>query len=454
MEEKGVPGVLRISDRFGKHREFVSIGMRLTYTGLAFLSTVLLTHLVSPSELGRYFAILALILLIGSTVQSGWAPFLVREIASLHEQGRGAELAGIGRLALRVVGGVAVGTSLIAIMIAMTRRASSQDVLLLWIAAPIIPLLSTSSVRQAITRGMGHPLLGQICESATRPGIQVLGLCCWWLGLFGDGLPGAVTALTIFLVAIGASAAVAYVLERRVTAPVREHVEPRAPPQPEWLGSLIRNAMIGWSAAVNEQIGTLVLAGFASHAEVALFRIATQTSLLLALGLNAVVAVYAPDLSRAFARKDLGTIQRLATKGALFALMSAVPLAALYLIFGSQILSLVFGPQYANAHTTLVVLTLGQLVNAMFGLVMTMAIATRSETAALKAQLVGACGNVLLLLLLVPPFGAVGAACASAVSLLLWNVILSRYLLRNFGVRSFIAIPGLAYLADRKRSPS
>jgi O-antigen/teichoic acid export membrane protein len=202
---------------------------------------------------------------------------------------------------------------------------------------------------------------------------------------------------------------------------------------------------------VNEQIGTLVLAGFASHAEVALFRIATQTSLLLALGLNAVVAVYAPDLSRAFARKDLGAIQGLATKGALFALMSAVPLAALYLIFGSQILSLVFGPQYANAHAPLVVLTLGQLVNAMFGLVMTMAIATRSETAALKAQLVGACSNVLLLLLLVPPFGAVGAACASAVSLLLWNVILSRYLLRNFGVRSFVTIPGLTHT---KRSPS
>jgi O-antigen/teichoic acid export membrane protein len=453
MEEKGDPGVLRISDRIGKHREFVSIGMRLTYTGLAFLSTVLLTHLVSPSELGRYFAILALTLLIGSTVQSGWAPFLVREIAALHEQRRGAELAGIRRLATRVVGGIAVATSLIAIVIGFIRHTSSQDMLLLWIAAPIIPLLSTSSVRQAITRGMGHPLLGQICESATRPGIQVLGLFCWWLGLFGGGLPGAPKALIIFLVAIGASATVAYVLERRVTAPVREHVEPRTPPRPEWLGSLIRNAMIGWSAAVNEQIGTLVLAGFASHAEVALFRIATQTSLLLAIGMNAVVAVYAPDLSRAFAKKDLRAIQGLATKGALLALMSAVPLAALYLIFGSQVLSLVFGPQYANAHAPLVVLTLGQLVNAMFGLVMTMAIATRSETAALKAQLVGACSNVLLLLLLVPPFGAVGAACASAVSLLLWNVILSRYLLRNFGVRSFVAIPGLGYLARTKRSP-
>jgi O-antigen/teichoic acid export membrane protein len=124
MEEKGVPGVLRISDRLGKHREFVSIGMRLTYTGLAFLSTVLLTHLVSPSELGRYFAILALILLIGSTVQSGWAPFLVREIAALHEQGRGAELAGIGRLAIRVVGGIAVVTSLIAILIGFMRHFS------------------------------------------------------------------------------------------------------------------------------------------------------------------------------------------------------------------------------------------------------------------------------------------------------------------------------------------
>ena len=80
MLEKGVLGVLRLGGRLGKRREFISMSMRVTYTGLAFLTTVLLTHLVSPGELGQYFAILALILLIGSAVQSGWAPFLVREI--------------------------------------------------------------------------------------------------------------------------------------------------------------------------------------------------------------------------------------------------------------------------------------------------------------------------------------------------------------------------------------
>ena len=453
LEEKGVPGVLRLSDRFRKHREFVSIGMRVTYTGLAFLSTILLTHLVAPGELGRYFAILALVLLIGSTVQSGWAPFLVREIAALHEQGRGAELAGIGRLAVRVVGGIAVLTSALAILIGFIRHASPEDRLLLWIAAPIIPLLSTSTVRQAITRGMGHPLLGQICDSATRPGIQMLGLFCWWLGLFG-GLQGALGALTVFLVAIAISAVVAYVIERRATAPVRKQVEPRVPPRPQWLGSLVRNAMIGWSAAVNEQVGTLILARFGSHADVALFRVATQTSLLLVLGLNAVIMVYAPDLSRSFARKDLPAIQELATRGAILGLMSALPLAAGYLIFGSQLLSLLFGAQYSGAYWPLVALTLGQLANGMFGLVMTMAIATRSEGAALKAQLLGASANVLLCILLVPPFGAVGAACAAAVSLLLWNVFLSRYLWRNFGVRSFVTAGGIGHLARKWRRSS
>ncbi len=102
-----------------------------------------------------------------------------------------------------------------------------------------------------------------------------------------------------------------------------------------------------------------------------------------------------------------------------------------------------------HAHGPLVILTIGQLANAMFGLVMTMAIATRSEAAALKAQVIGASSNVLLCLLLVPPFGAVGGACASAVSLFLWNMILSRYLLRNFGVRSYVSVPAIRSLARR-----
>ena len=224
------------------------------------------------------------------------------------------------------VGGIAVVTSFIAILIGFMRHFSSSDMLLLWIAAPIIPLLSTSSVRQAITRGMGHPLLGQICESATRPGIQVLGLFCWWLGLFGS-IRGAPGALTIFLVAIGVSAVVCLRARTPVDGPVRQHVQPRVPPRSEWVGSLVRNAMIGWSAAVNEQVGTLFSPRFAlacrgrlsgSHADV----------LLLVLGLNAVIMVYAPDLSRSFARKDLPAIQEACDEGSDFGLVTALLLAA------------------------------------------------------------------------------------------------------------------------------
>jgi O-antigen/teichoic acid export membrane protein len=437
---------------FKHRREAASVIMRASYTGLAFLVTVLLARLLTSAELGRYFEILAWVLLISAAVQTGWGPYLVREVAFLREHERPAELAGTAWLATRIVGAASIVAALA--MIAITYAAGAQDrnLRLVWLAAPIIPILAATTMRQSVTIGMGHPLLGQLCDTIVRPGVQVAALVAWWAFLSGASL-GPSGAVAILLAATLISAAGAFLLERRATARVRKAAVRKVPRPSEWLGPLARIALMAWSSAVNLQIGTLVLANVAADAEIATFRIAQQLSLLMTVGLTAVAALYGADLSRSFARGDFAWMQRLAGKGALVSLLAALPLAAAYAGFGPSIIRLLFGSQYDGAYIPLLILAAGQLANAAFGLAAATAVAARSETAALRAYLTSAILNLLLCLLLAPGLGAVGAAAASSLALVAWNLMLYVHLRKRLGVDTFVALGPALGLVGKPRSP-
>lgn len=426
----------------GFRGEALSLVLRIAYTGLAFLVTVLLARLLGPAPLGRYFEAIAWVLLIGGIVQSGWTPFLVREVAALRESKRLREAAGIARLAIRMIFAISAAAAILLVALAWVTGTDSETMTLLAIGAPIVVLLATSTAREAITRAMGWTLLGQICESLTRPGVQLVGLLCFWTGVIGAELTPA-GAITIFLVAVATSAALAYALERRATTELRRAGTASVPPRSEWAGSFLQNALIGWSTAINLQIGTLILANAAGDAEIADFRIAQQLALLMVLGLSAVGTFYAPSLSRSFARGEMVALQKLATRASLFSLLAALPLALIYFLFGDWLIVRLFGPEYAGALAPLMVLTIGQLANTAFGAVTAIAVATRNESAALRAHAASALCNIVLGVALVPALGAVGAAAASAASLTLWNLLIFVHLKRRLGLSAFLGLGGL-----------
>jgi O-antigen/teichoic acid export membrane protein len=76
------------------------------------------------------------------------------------------------------------------------------------------------------------------------------------------------------------------------------------------------------------------------------------------------------------------------------------------------------------AYVPLVILCVGQLVNASMGSVASVLNMTGHERETTKSVLVGAFVNVTLNLALVPVWGMIGAAIATACTLVVWNVIM------------------------------
>src|SRR5690606_19523202 len=94
----------------------------------------------------------------------------------------------------------------------------------------------------------------------------------------------------------------------------------------------------------------------------------------------------------------------------------AIIIGGLFCVFGEWILGFLFGNQYEAAYLPLVILTVGQLGNALFGSVGALLNMTGHERDTLSGMFVALLANLLIGVLLIPDLGMVGAAIASACS--------------------------------------
>ena len=104
-------------------------------------------------------------------------------------------------------------------------------------------------------------------------------------------------------------------------------------------------------------------------------------------------------------------------------------------MLGKWVLSF-FGADFVNGYMALVVLTVGQVARALFGSVgflMTMTGHGRETAYVFGLSVVL---NIGLNAFLIPPFGMAGAAFATALTTILWNVLLFVYVLNRLGINS------------------
>jgi len=134
----------------------------------------------------------------------------------------------------------------------------------------------------------------------------------------------------------------------------------------------------------------------------------------------------APYLSRFHTQGDHVRLQRLLTVSARAILVLAVLVVIVFVAFGESILIMFFGQDFGQGYLSLIILCVGQLANAAFGSVGLLLNMTGHERDTVRGFAAGAFVNVCLNLALIPPFGLEGAATATALSLLAWNLVLWR----------------------------
>ena len=181
-----------------------------------------------------------------------------------------------------------------------------------------------------------------------------------------------------------------------------------------------------------------ILGYFASGDELALYGAAFRLSKFVVLPLVVVNSIIPPMVSQLYHLSKSEETERLLRLTATVSSIPTLLIVATIVVFGEEILALVFGDFYRNAAMVLTILLCGQLVNSMSGSPgILLAMANRQKVVMISALLSGALGLVLSVAL-APAFAATGVAIGVAVSTALHNIIMWAYCRVQLNIRTHL----------------
>lgn len=413
-----------------------SLVVKLLHATLTLGTTVVLARLLGPSEFGLYAFFFALITVIAIPVQSGLPVLVVRETATGKALRDWAAVAEIWRWSFRFVltgSLVAIAVGCLVVLGGENWIGSEGRKTLTW-ALPLIPLMALAALHGAALRGLGRTVLGQLPDYVLRLGSLMVLLLFWQLI---SATMNASLAMALHVLAAAVALVVARIWLRRLGAAQFKKTLAKSPNASTWLPSILPLGFIAAAQTINTRADLLLLGLLDSTESVGVYQVAVQGAQVTALALVSIDLVIAPRCASLYASKRLAVLQRLVTISARVALLLTLPVVPILAIYGDTLIGWLFGKPYISAYWPLFVLLLGQLVNGAFGSVAMLLNMTRNERITAKALAVAAGLNILLNLMLIPRFGLVGAALATAISMTAWKTILWHASRRALGIDSF-----------------
>ena len=405
-----------------------SAGVHALGAALALLAQLALARLLGVSQYGYYAYALTWAIILSQVARLGFQNSLIRFAASYRVQ---ADWAGLRGLALRsaqlVLGAAALaGVGIALVSTALAGRMPPGQYQTLLLAAVVVVPLTLLGVSEGLLRGYRQPVRALLPFRALIHGGTLLLVLA---AAATTGLASAVSAMALTLGGVALSLALAASWMYRALAP-------------EVAGTRAEYRTAYW---VRASLPVMLMTGMSmltKHTDVAMLGILTGTdaaglyfpvarmSELAAFGLLSANAIAAPMISELHTAGQRERLQRLLTLAAIGT--SALTLVALlaFWLLGEWVLGL-FGPAFPAAYPALMVLLAGQVVNALcgpVGLVMTM---TGHQDRASLVLVCGALLNVALNAALIPPFGLMGAAAASAITMAFWNLWMLMEVLRR-----------------------
>ena len=401
-----------------------SLALKVSDTLFSFLVAVTLARALGADGYGDYSYVYALVSVLAIPAQFGLPNLLVRETAKALAKQEWGLIQGVWRWAGKMTSLLAVililGTGAVAIVWGKSFNPGQLSAMF-W-GLILMPLIAFGELRGAALRGLHRVVEGQIPEQAILPGLFftfVLAAAIVFPKL--DMTPA--TAMALQVAAAGIAFAIgAWLLWRATPTEVRDAsplYEGRA-----WLASTLPLAFIGGMQLINRRLSILILGIFVDSSQVGIFRVADQMALLINVGLQAMNLAIAPQFAHLYAIGNKERLQKLVTASSRIVFFLTFIVVTFLMLFGKPFLRIVFGEEFAPAYVPLVILAIGQLVNALTGSVAVLLNMTGHEQATAQGMTISAIANVVLNLILVPLWGSNGAALASAVTFTTWNIIL------------------------------
>lgn len=387
---------------------------RLVISGSSVVIITMLSRLMPIEEIGQYLLLVSLITGLGVFSIFGMDNTSVREIAK-HRAMFGSAPSASWINVFFVFTGVALSVACVAVYVlesALDRHFFKSEIVrgvfvpfCLWLVFLVFTRLTAECFRgmRLLARAS---LLGEALGAACL--IVTVGVSLWM-----DVKLNLSMFVWMVVVAYGVSAVVGFVVLQNSCS--RESLKEKGKRVLELLSSGGQIMFVAVVSFFISQLDLWFLASFFTSSEVAVYGVVLRVIALVSIPLlivNLSLQPYIPEMIEAGEKEKLERLLRRVS--ALLLVPSAVVLSILAM-YGGAILGRVFGSEYSIGAGALTVLTVAKLAQIASGSCGTLLIMAGHQKDLFKISIANAFLLIVLLFILVKPYGMLGCALATAI---------------------------------------
>lgn len=183
-------------------------------------------------------------------------------------------------------------------------------------------------------------------------------------------------------------------------------------------------------------ISIFLLEVFSTTEDVGIFSIAVKLSTLISLILIVINTMFAPKISELYWNKRYEELQNVIYRATKLVFIVSSSIAIILISFSDFFLSL-FGKEFILGNSVLLILVVGQLINAICGSVGIILNMTGHQKVLRNILIFSVFISIILNYTLIRKYGINGAAVASVVSMALWNILAAIFIKYKLNLITF-----------------
>lgn len=188
---------------------------------------------------------------------------------------------------------------------------------------------------------------------------------------------------------------------------------------------------------VMQSIDVIILAIYEGFDKLAYYSVSVKLATLIALALLSVNIVVAPKIAELYEKKKKKEMQTIIKKSTRIIFIISV-ITLLFLVLFSEFILGLFGQNYLVAKQALIILIFAQFFNSISGPGAIYLNMTKRQGVLNRILLTGLIINIALNFYLIPNYGISGAAIATLISFVFWNIIIILYIYHKDQVKVFL----------------
>jgi O-antigen/teichoic acid export membrane protein len=405
--------------------------------GLAFVLALVLARILGLEGFGIYSYATAWVAVLLVVSGLGYQGVLLRQTAIFVSQGRPEQIIGLMRRARQTVLALSVvlvfGATIVALFVV-------DEIFLapLLVILPSVVIRAASLVWEGVLQGLGHTDESFISTFLIYPVVMLVAAGALVLSPI-EITPTVIAGL--YVLAFGLGGLALWRVAGWRLKPVLDGAE-----EPDELDldvgrQLLPFTALTFVAAIGASVGTILLGAFDRPDAVGSLQVAAKLTEPILIVFIVVNVSLAPKIAGMYSRGEVSDLRPIITRNVQMSFLVAVPIAAA-IFFARETLLGLFGSEFAQASTALAILVPAILFNVFTGAAGAALVMSRHVKVALVITGIGLVVNIALCLILIPSYGANGAAVAVAVDIFISNAMMAGMAWRILGLNTTaLAIP-------------